>query len=180
MKSNEITLGGILTALTIVILYLAAILPVSTISILTISAAIVAVCIIRSNIKTAAFVYIASSIIGFFIIPLNIWLLYILIFGGYSIIKYLIERIRKEYIEYLLKFSYFNIIFILSILLAKIVLAVDVFKLARDMIDRYITIEGNFLVVALFWITSQIVLFLFDYGLTLIITFYMDRIHKRY
>lgn len=180
MKSNEIAMGGISTALTIVILYLAAILPVSTISILTISAAIVAVCIIRSNIKTATFVYIASSIIGFFIIPLNIWLLYILIFGGYSIIKYLIERIRKEYIEYLLKFIYFNIIFILSILLAKIVLSVDVFKLAREMIDRYIIIEGNFLVVALFWIISQIVLFLFDYGLTLIITFYMDRVHKRY
>ena len=41
MKSGNITLGGILIALTIIILYSASILPVSTISVLTIASAIV-------------------------------------------------------------------------------------------------------------------------------------------
>ena len=40
MKSGNITLGGILIALTIIILYSASILPVSTISVLTIASAI--------------------------------------------------------------------------------------------------------------------------------------------
>ena len=70
MKSGNITLGGILIALTIIILYSASILPVSTISVLTIASAIVPVCIIRSDVKTAVMVYLASSIISvFFFIP---------------------------------------------------------------------------------------------------------------
>ena len=40
MKSRNITLGGVLIALTIIILYSASILPVSTISVLTIASAI--------------------------------------------------------------------------------------------------------------------------------------------
>ena len=96
MKSGNITLGGILIALTIIILYSASILPVSTISVLTIASAIVPVCIIRSDVNTAVMVYLASSIISVFFIPLNIWLLYTLIFGGYGIVKYFIERLRKE------------------------------------------------------------------------------------
>ena len=52
MKAKDIALGGILVALTTVVLYSTSILPISTLAILTIASALIPVCIIRSNIKT--------------------------------------------------------------------------------------------------------------------------------
>lgn len=65
MKAKDISLGGILVSLTSIILYSASILPISTLTILTIASAIIPVCIIRSNVKTSIFVYISSSLIAF-------------------------------------------------------------------------------------------------------------------
>ena len=103
MKAKNIALGGILVALTSIVLYATSILPISTIAILTIASAIIPVCIIRSDIQTSIFVYIASSLIAFFLVPINISLLYFIFFGIYGIVKYFIERMRKEKIEILLK-----------------------------------------------------------------------------
>lgn len=180
MKTNEITLGGILISITMIILYSASILPISKISILTIASAIVPICIIRSNVKTAVFVFVASSMISFFILPINIWLSYTLVFGGYGIIKYLIEGMRKNFLENILKYIYFNIIFLLWILLAKIVLGMDVFEKASNVIENYVQSNGKFIIIIVFWAVAQLVFFLFDYALTQIITFYIERFHKKH
>ena len=103
MKAKNIALGGILVALTSIVLYATSILPISTIAILTIASAIIPVCIIRSDIQTSIFVYISSSLIAFFLVPINISFLYFIFFGIYGIVKYFIERMRKEKIEILLK-----------------------------------------------------------------------------
>lgn len=180
MKASEVTLGGILISITIIILYSTYVLPISTISVLTMASAIVPICIIKRNIKTALFVFVATSIISFFILPINIWLLYTLIFGGYGIIKYLIERMRKDILESILKFIYFNIIFFLGVILSKIVLGIDTLQVFRSIIESYININNNFIVIIMSWLIWQVVFFLFDYALTLIISFYIDRFHKKY
>lgn len=179
MKSNNITLGGILIALTLVVLYSASILPISTISVLTIASAIVPVCIIRSNIKTAVLVYVASSIISLFFVPLNIWLLYTLIFGGYGIIKFMIEKLRRQNLEIILKFLYFSTIFILAIVLSKAILGIDVFMAAEKIISKYISVNGRILSGFLYWVIGTVVFYLYDYAMTLIISFYMERIHNK-
>ena len=93
-------------ALTTIVLYLAAFLPISTLALLTIASAIITICIIRSDVQTSIFVYIASSLIAFFLVPINISLLYFIFFGVFGIIKFFIERLRKEKLEILLKDVY--------------------------------------------------------------------------
>ena len=83
MKAKDIALGGILVALTTIVLYATSILPISTLAILTIASALIPVCIIRSNIQTSIFVYISSSLIAFFLVPINISFLYFVFFGVY-------------------------------------------------------------------------------------------------
>ena len=63
MKARDIALGGILVALTTIVLYATSILPISTLAILTIASALIPVCIIRSNIQTSIFVYISSILL---------------------------------------------------------------------------------------------------------------------
>lgn len=163
MKAKEITLSAALVALTIIILYLNLLLPISTISILTLASLLIPIALIRGSMKSALLVYVASSIIGFFILPINIIMLYILFFGIYGIIKYYIEKINKIFLEILLKIIFFNIIFFISFFIFKSFIAIEITKLP----------------IWLFVIIAQIVFLVFDYALTLLISFYLEKIHKK-
>ena len=163
MKAKEITLSAALVALTIIILYLNLLLPISTLSILTLTALLVPIALMRGSMKSAILVYVASSIIGFFILPINIIMLYILFFGIYGIVKYYIEKISKLPLEILLKLIFFNMILFISFFVFKFFIAMEITKLP----------------IWLFWIIAQIVFLVFDYALTLLISFYLDRIHTK-
>ncbi|VYU00959.1 hypothetical protein [Clostridium tertium] len=163
MKARELTVSAALTALTIVILYLNLLLPISTISILTLASALIPVALIRGSIKSSILVYISSSIIGFFILPINIVLLYILFFGFYGIVKYFIEKINKLPVEIILKLIFFNIVLVLSIFVFNSFVAIEITKLP----------------IGLLFVVAQPVFLVYDYALSLLISFYLDRIHKR-
>lgn len=163
MKAKEITLSAILVALTNIILYLNFLLPISTISILTLASLLIPIALIKGSIKSAFLVYIASSIIGFFILPINIILLYILFFGIYGIVKYYIEKLNKLYLEIFFKMIFFNISLFISIFIFKSFIAIEITKLP----------------LWLLWIIAQPIFLIFDYALTLLISFYMQRIHNR-
>ena len=148
MNARDMALGGVLVALTSIILYMASVIPTSTLTILTIASALIPICIIRSNVKTAIFVYFASSLISFFLVKINISLLYFIFFGVFGIIKFLIERLRNGRVEMILKLIFFNI-------------------------------SSKNIAIILLWLIAQPVFLIYDYAMTLIITFYMEKIHGR-
>lgn len=176
MKSKEITLGGIMVALTSIILYSTSLIPINTLTILTVVSAIIPICIIRSNIRTAIFVYIASTIIAFFMVPINISILYAIFFGAYGIIKFFAERGRSK-LELLYKIGFFNISFIVGFILFQNVLGIDIINGIEEILSRFINGDIKIITWTLFLIVANLVFYVFDYALTLIITFYMDRIH---
>ncbi|MDU5106281.1 hypothetical protein [Clostridium sp.] len=163
MKAKEITLSGILIGLTIVILYLNLLLPISTISILTLASLLVPIALIRGSMKSAILVYVSSSIIGLFILPLNIMILYILFFGIYGIVKFYIEKINKLPLEIFIKIIFFNIILFLSFFVFKTFIPIEITKLP----------------IVIFLIIAEIVFLVYDYALTLLISFYLQRIHPK-
>lgn len=164
MKSKDITLGGLLTGISVVILYSTSFLPISTISILTIASCIIPICIINSSIKTAFFVYISSSILSFFICPdKNIAIMYSLFFGIYGIVKYIIEQKRNMLMELIYKFIFFNISFFIGITIVILLLGETV----------------SILPFWLLWIICQPVFIIYDYALSMIITWYLKKYHKK-
>jgi len=98
MKAKELTLNAILIALTIIILFLNNIMPISTFTFLTIASLLIPIAIIRASVMSAFLVYISSSILGFLLLPKNIVILYFIFFGIYGIIKYYLEKINKYYL----------------------------------------------------------------------------------
>ncbi|WP_297421143.1 hypothetical protein [Clostridium sp.] len=162
MKAKYIAENGILVALTLVVLYATSILPISTLSILTIASCLIPISIIRTSIKGTMLVYLASSVLSFFLVPTNIALYYTLFFGIYGIIKSFIERLKNLPIEILLKLIAFNIL--LAIMYVVISNFLGIFNIKYPLY--------------LLWIISQIVFLIYDYALTLIISFYLNRIHK--
>ncbi|WP_133015531.1 hypothetical protein [Clostridium cuniculi] len=178
MKAKDIALGGILVALTTIVLYATSILPISTLAILTIASALIPVCIIRSNIQTSIFVYISSSLIAFFLVPINISFLYFVFFGVYGIIKYFIERIRKEKLEIVLKLIFFNIAFIIGFIIMQNVLGINIIAGLEVLMSRFFDTSGRTIASIILWIVAQPIFLIYDYAMTMIITFYMERIHK--
>lgn len=178
MKSKEIALGGIMVALTIIILYSTSLIPINTLTILTIASAIIPVCIIRSNIKTAIFVYIVSTTIAFFIVPINISVLYGIFFGVYGIIKFFAEKNRSKF-EVLYKIVFFNITFIIGFIIFKDILGIDIINGSGEIISRFISGDIKTISFILILIIANLAFLVLDYALTLIISFYMDKIHPK-
>ena len=178
MKARDIALGGILVALTTIVLYATSILPISTLAILTIASALIPVCIIRSNIQTSIFVYISSSLIAFFLVPINISFLYFIFFGIYGIVKFFIERIRKEKLEILFKIVFFNIAFIIGFIIMQNVLGIIIIAGLEVLMSRFFDTSGRTIASIILWIVAQPIFLIYDYAMTMIITFYMERIHK--
>ena len=178
MKSKYITFGGIMVALTSIILYSTSFIPINTLTILTLASAIIPICIIKSDIKTTIFVYIASSLIAFFIVPINISILYSIFFGIYGIIKFWAEKDRSKF-EVLYKIVFFNIAFIIGFILFENILGIDIIGGIEQILLRFINRDVKTITFALFLILANVVFLVFDYALTLIISFYMDRIHPK-
>ncbi|AQR96839.1 hypothetical protein [Clostridium saccharoperbutylacetonicum] len=162
MKSKQIAENGLTVALTLVILYATSILPISTLSILTVASCLIPISIIRTSIRNTFLVYLASSIISFFLVPTNIALYYALFFGVYGIIKYFAEKIRNRPLEIALKLLGFNILLL-------IIYWVTINFLGLPTINYPLY---------LLWALAQIVFLIYDYALTIIISFYLNRIHK--
>ena len=178
MNSKDLALGGILIALTTIILYSTSILPISTISILTVASAIIPICIIRSNVKNAVFVYIASSMLAFFIAPINISVMYILFFGIFGVVKYYIESLDKIVLEYILKLIFFNIVFLIGFIFMQSILGVNLVAGLEVMIANFVDTSIKSTTLILVWVIIQPVFLIYDYAMTMIIDFYMKRIHK--
>lgn len=179
MKPKDISLGGILIALTTIVLYSTSILPISTLAILTVASSIIPIAIIRSNVKTSIFVYIGSSLIAFFLVPINISLLYFIFFGVYGIVKYFIERMRKYNIEVIYKLLFFNVAFIIGFIIMKYILGINVVSGLEVIVSKIFDNSTKVISVVLLWLVAQPTFLVYDYAMTMIITFYMERIHKK-
>lgn len=163
MKAKHIAESGILVSATLIILYATSILPISTLSVLTLASCLIPISIIRTSIKNTILVYISASLLSFFILPINISLYYTLFFGVYGIIKYFVEKLNKLILEIILKLISFN-------LLLSVIYFISISFLGN--------LSTNF-PVYLLWIIAQIAFLIYDYALTVIISFYLQKLHNR-
>ena len=179
MKTSAITLGGILVAISMVLLYLTTVIPTNTLTFLTLLSFIPPIALMEKGLKTALLVYICSAIGSLIFVPFNITVLYILFFGIYGIIKGFIERFNKSFVEIVLKLLFFNAIFLILLLLMRGMLGIDVLnnltKLLSYFTSQPLDTTWGFLILCLI---VQPVFLIYDYALTLLVGHYYDYIRK--
>lgn len=159
-KINNLTRGGIYSALTVLLVYLSSVIPTSKLSLLALASAIIPVSIITTGVKNSIMVYAASSLLCFILGLRGMALAYTLFFGLYSLAKFYIERMRKLSLEYLLKILFFNLSFLIIYYFYK--------TLFTDMISTKLSIHYVLL-------AGQVVFLIYDYALTIIITYISRR-----
>lgn len=156
-KTVDIAKGGLFTAIGVILVYLSTIVPVNKAYLLAIASCIIPLSVITTSFKNAVVIYFATSLLSLVICGLrNTVVAYIIFFGLYGIVKYYIERIRKSYIEIILKLVFFNITLALLFLSYKLFFP----NLLNIYIPLYILIIG-----------AQIVFLIFDYVLTMFISY---------
>lgn len=174
-KASKTAIGGMATALSVVVLLL------SSIDVLSITAAATAgiitlFCAIELSKGWACGVYAASAIISFLVLPnKECSLLYIAFFGYYPILKGLIEsKIKNRVLEILLKFLIYNA----SIIAAEYIL----FRVMNVPLTEFLDVkDGSWLAQHIFpvlFAALNLVFIPLDYVYTVAATMYVKRYRK--
>lgn len=156
-KTSYLAKGGLFTAIGFVFIYLSTIMPVNKAYLLAIASCIIPLSLITTNVKNAIVVYMATSLLAVLVCGTRITVvLYIIFFGLYGLVKYYIERLRKLYIEFILKLLFFNVDLAILFLIYKLFFP-GLLKIAMPL---YIIIAA-----------AQVGFLVFDYILTVFINY---------
>jgi hypothetical protein len=159
-----ITLAALFTALSVVMLYLANLLPTVQLGFAAAASLFAVAAVIETGLVSAIFVFIGSAVIGTLLLPDKTALLvYVLFFGYYPVIKSIAERIRSLVLSWALKLAVFEAAFSL------------IWFLFRSLVFSGRILDVNGVVV---YLAGTLAFLAFDIGLTRLIGFYIGRISK--
>lgn len=165
LKSKKVAYLGVLLALNQVFIFLSSIIKTNTLALFSLAALVVGIVIVEFGVKNGALFYVASSILGFFLTTSQIEVVtYILFFGLYSIVKYLVEKQaykmkKARLLEMTIKFVFFNIS------------ALCIYFLLRSIVN-----------IQLYWwviIIGELAFIAYDYAFTILINYYIKKIQPK-
>ncbi len=176
-QSSKTALGGMLTALSVVILIPSA-LEVFVYALAALAGMIIMFSVIELDKRWAFGIFAATSLLSVLVVPnKEAVIFYIAFFGYYPIVKALLESRVPRVVEYLLKFLVFNV----GIVAATVFMV----KVLGMPFERVMGIEGEqgFLreyIVPILLVLGNIVFVLYDIALTMVFTTYIRFWQKRF
>ncbi len=109
-ESRKIALSGVFGALATVLMLMGGILPFATFAAPAAAGILLVPAAIEFGMKTGYLLYAAIGILSLFVVPdKEMSLIFIFFLGFYPLLKAALERIRSRAIQWLVKFSVFNV-----------------------------------------------------------------------
>ncbi|MGE4548580.1 MAG: hypothetical protein AB7C89_03385 [Intestinibacillus sp.] len=100
-KTRFVTRGGLLTALSLALLYLAAIVPAGQVGLCAAAGVIPAAPLSHRRVALGASVYAASALLSFLILPKkSVAFAYTAVFGAYTLVKYAAEKLHSRILQW--------------------------------------------------------------------------------
>lgn len=169
-NSYRIAIGGIIAALSVVIMLLDNLVGIGTYALPALAGLLLTVIVIEFGKPWAFAVYAAVAMLSFVMVANKETVLIFTGFVGYyPILKAIIERVKKKLLQWVIKLAVFNVVTVGMLLLAALVLNVSL-----DMI----TMPGVNL-PALMLLVGNVVFVLYDYTITLMVSVYVNRIRSK-
>ena len=169
-KSGKIALGGLLTALGVVLMFLTGLIPIGTYALPAIAGVLLIVAVIEIGAKWAWMIYAAVAVLSLlFAADKEAALLFVLFFGYYPVLKSFLERISNKVLSWLSKFAVFNVAVV-----ACFFLAVNFLQLPEDSF----TVFGIYL-PWVFLILGNAVFLIYDIALSGLVATYVEKLHHR-
>ena len=168
-KSGKIALGGLLTALGVVLMFLTGLIPIGTYALPAIAGVLLIVAVIEIGAKWAWMIYAAVAVLSLlFAADKEAALLFVLFFGYYPVLKSFLERISNKVLSWISKFAVFNVA------VACFFLAVNFLQLPEDSF----TVFGIYL-PWVFLILGNAVFLIYDIALSGLVATYVEKLHHR-
>ena len=169
-KSGKIALGGLLTALGVVLMFLTGLIPIGTYALPAIAGVLLIVAVIEIGAKWAWMIYAAVAVLSLlFAADKEAALLFVLFFGYYPVLKSFLERISNKVLSLISKFAVFNVAVV-----ACFFLAVNFLQLPEDSF----TVFGIYL-PWVFLILGNAVFLIYDIALSGLVATYVEKLHHR-
>ena len=167
-RSMRLAFCGMVTAVSVVILFLTGIIPIGEYALPALAGLLLIAVMVELDSRWAWSVYLAASLLSALLsADKEAVLCYVLLFGCYPILKALIERKAKKAVAFLLKLAFFNAAAILEFYLAVALLHVP---------------QGSFEIFGvnlpwLFLLAGNAVFLVYDYAVSLLVTAYFKKFH---
>jgi hypothetical protein len=161
--ARKIALTAMFSALGTVFLFLTGIWPFGTVALLCAASAFVAFSVMECGMGYGLLSYITISVLGFLLVPdktITLWE-FVLLLGYYPVIKCLIERLNRLWLEWLIKVLFFSVMVIVLLLLFQFVLFIPIV---------------TELPVWLYGIGGIALLAVYDYALSVFLSYYRNRL----
>ncbi len=163
-SASRVALGGVLAALSLLLLYISAVMPTGALGMVAVAGLVPAAAVVSGGLATGFLCYAAAGLLGLFLLPnKGCAVLYLLFFGLYPMVKSLIERLRRLGAEYALKLVFFNAVLAVTLVCFSGLL----FPMLPAFLQSVLPVFA----------AGNLVFLLYDYGFSKLITFYAARIH---
>lgn len=161
---------GVITALCVMLMFLTGLIPIGTYALPGLAGVLMIVVVVELGVSWAWPVYAASSFLSFLIAPdKEAALIYVIFLGYYPILKSLIERRRKGFLQTcLLKFAIFN-----AAMIAEYFLSIRILNIPQESFTVFgVSLPAAFLVLA------NITFAFYDYALSGLVVMYFKKFHQ--
>lgn len=168
-QSSKTALGGIVSALSVTLMLMTAVLPFMSYALPLVAGALLILMVIEINKSWAFIVYVSVSLLAVFVVPdKEAATFYVAFFGYYPIIKSSLEKHLPNVVEWLVKMLIFN-----AAVVAGYLFTVKVIGLPFDDMEEF----GKYGMPVLLGM-ANLVFILYDIMLTKLVTLYMFRFRK--
>lgn len=167
--SYKVALGGVIGALSLVLMLLTSIIPFGTFAFPAFAGMLLVCVVIELGYSWAFIVYAVVSVMSLlFLTDKEAALYYVVFLGVYPIIKGLIEKLRKKAPQYIFKYLIFNLCMVLAFYLS-----VYIFSIPKESFNLF----GVYL-PWVFLLLGNAVFIIYDYCISKVVTIYLLKIHK--
>ncbi len=173
-ETKKITLSAILSALSVAIMALGALIDTVDLTVCALSSLCVTVIYAEIGAPYTWFSWLLSSLLAAVFFPHSfVWAEYLLIFGLYPILKGYIERLPRGF-WLILKLIYFNVCIALLLWLVRGILGVDFFADSDFSIFENVKVFGSVpLAVAVFLGLANVTAIVYDIFLAVMMRLYL-------
>lgn len=169
-QSLKIAMGGIIAALSTVIMLLSNVITIGTYALPALAGLVITVVVVEVGKRWALAVYIVVCLLSFVLVAdKETVLIFSMFLGYYPILKALLESKKNRIFQIIMKLLVFNITMI-----AVFLLSINIFSIPIE--EFYI---GEVNISWLLLLVGNVIFVIYDYTLTLLITTYIRRLRGR-
>lgn len=169
-KSVKVSLGGVIAALSLVLMLLCSVIPFGTYAFPAFAGILLVAVVIELGYGWAFAVYFVTAALSLLLVTdKEAALYYTSFFGFYPIIKSLIERLRSKALQYLIKYVIFNLCVIAAFMIGVFLLNIP--KESFSLFGVYLP--------WVFLLIGNVFFIIYDLCVTRLVTIYLLKWHNR-